>query len=43
MTTDRIQTSHAGSSPRTDELIAANAARTFAGDGLTLQRTAQFE
>ncbi|RIJ08320.1 epoxyalkane--coenzyme M transferase, partial [Clavibacter michiganensis subsp. insidiosus] len=28
--TDRIQTSHAGSLPRTDALIAANAARAEA-------------
>lgn len=43
MTTDRIHTSHAGSLPRTPELIAANAARTFADDGFTLQRTPEFE
>jgi 5-methyltetrahydropteroyltriglutamate--homocysteine methyltransferase len=40
---ERIQTTHAGSLPRTPELIAANEARTFAEDGLTLQRTAEFD
>jgi 5-methyltetrahydropteroyltriglutamate--homocysteine methyltransferase len=40
---DRIQTTHAGSLPRTPELIAANEARTFAEDGLTLQRTPEFD
>jgi 5-methyltetrahydropteroyltriglutamate--homocysteine methyltransferase len=40
---DRIQTTHAGSLPRTPELIAANEARTFAEDGFTLQRTPEFE
>ncbi|SFS18010.1 5-methyltetrahydropteroyltriglutamate--homocysteine methyltransferase [Agrococcus baldri] len=39
----RIDVSHAGSLPRTPELIAANAARSFAEDGLTLQRTPEFE
>jgi 5-methyltetrahydropteroyltriglutamate--homocysteine methyltransferase len=39
----RIQTSHAGSLPRTDELIAANAARTFGDDGFTLQSTPEFQ
>lgn len=39
----RIDVSHAGSLPRTPELIAANAARAFADDGLTLQRTPEFE
>ncbi|MBO1768620.1 cobalamin-independent methionine synthase II family protein [Agrococcus sp. TF02-05] len=39
----RIDVTHAGSLPRTPELIAANAARTFADDGLTLQRTPEFE
>lgn len=39
----RIDVSHAGSLPRTPELIAANAARTFAPDGLTLERTPEFE
>ncbi|OUM41925.1 cobalamin-independent methionine synthase II family protein [Arthrobacter sedimenti] len=43
MTLDRISTSHAGSLPRTPELIAANAARTFAEDGFTLERTPEFE
>ena len=43
MTLDRISTSHAGSLPRTPELIAANAARTFAEDGFTLERTTEFE
>ena len=40
---DRIQTTHAGSLPRTPELIAANESRTFAEDGFTLQRTPEFE
>jgi 5-methyltetrahydropteroyltriglutamate--homocysteine methyltransferase len=40
---DRIQTTHAGSLPRTPELIAANDARTFAEDGFTLQRTDEFD
>ncbi len=39
----RIDVSHAGSLPRTPELIAANQARSFAEDGLTLQRTPEFE
>ncbi|KNC20124.1 methionine synthase [Arthrobacter sp. RIT-PI-e] len=43
MTNERIHTTHAGSLPRTPELIAANAARTFAEDGFTLQRTPEFE
>jgi 5-methyltetrahydropteroyltriglutamate--homocysteine methyltransferase len=40
---NRIQTTHAGSLPRTPELIAANETRTFADDGFTLQRTPEFE
>ena len=43
MTHDQIPTSHAGSLPRTPELIAANAARTYADDGFTLERTPEFE
>ncbi|WP_342024849.1 cobalamin-independent methionine synthase II family protein [Arthrobacter citreus] len=43
MTPVHIPTSHAGSLPRTPELIAANAARTYAGDGFTLERTPEFE
>ncbi|WP_432489045.1 cobalamin-independent methionine synthase II family protein [Kineococcus sp. SYSU DK018] len=39
----RIEVSHAGSLPRTPELIAANDARELAEDGLTLQRTPEFE
>ncbi|MGY3128797.1 5-methyltetrahydropteroyltriglutamate--homocysteine methyltransferase [Agrococcus sp. UYP33] len=39
----RIDVSHAGSLPRTPELLAANAARTLAADGLTLERTPEFE
>ncbi|GAA3278585.1 cobalamin-independent methionine synthase II family protein [Nesterenkonia halobia] len=39
----QILVSHAGSLPRTEELIAANAAREFAADGLTLQRTPEFD
>ncbi|MCX7521272.1 cobalamin-independent methionine synthase II family protein [Microbacterium sp. STN6] len=41
--TDRIQTSHAGSLPRTAELIAANDARGFEEDGFTLARTPEFD
>jgi 5-methyltetrahydropteroyltriglutamate--homocysteine methyltransferase len=33
---DRVQTTHAGSLPRTPELIAANAARTLSPDGFTV-------
>lgn len=40
---DRIQTTHAGSLPRTPELIAANDARRLADDGLTLDRTPEFD
>lgn len=43
MTLDRIHTTHAGSLPRTPELIQANAARTFAEDGFTLERTPEFD
>ncbi|WP_323959518.1 epoxyalkane--coenzyme M transferase [Arthrobacter sp. JZ12] len=43
MTLDRIHTTHAGSLPRTPELIQANAARSFAEDGFTLERTPEFE
>lgn len=43
MSPNRIPTSHAGSLPRTPELIAANAARTFAADGFSLERTPEFE
>ncbi|MET4100305.1 5-methyltetrahydropteroyltriglutamate--homocysteine methyltransferase [Agrococcus sp. UYP10] len=39
----RIDVSHAGSLPRTPELLAANAARTLAADGLTLERTPELE
>jgi 5-methyltetrahydropteroyltriglutamate--homocysteine methyltransferase len=39
---DRIQTTHAGSLPRTPELIAANNAREFEADGFTLKRTAEY-
>jgi 5-methyltetrahydropteroyltriglutamate--homocysteine methyltransferase len=39
---ERIQTSHAGSLPRTPELIAANEARGFDDDGFTLARTPEF-
>lgn len=38
-----IQTSTAGSLPRTDALIAANAARSFADDGFTLVSTPEVE
>ena len=40
---DRIQTTHAGSLPRTPELIAANEAREFEADGFTFARPAEFE
>jgi 5-methyltetrahydropteroyltriglutamate--homocysteine methyltransferase len=40
---DRIQTTHAGSLPRTPELIAANEAREFEDDGFTFRRTPEFE
>ena len=43
MTGNRIETSHAGSLPRTPELIAANDARRIADDGFTLERTAEFD
>ena len=39
----RIRTTTAGSLPRTPELIAANAARSFADDGLTLERTEEYD
>ncbi|WP_291037685.1 cobalamin-independent methionine synthase II family protein [Herbiconiux sp.] len=41
--TDRIETTHAGSLPRTPELIAANDARRLADDGFTLERTPEFD
>lgn len=41
--TDRIQTTHAGSLPRTPELVAANEAREFGEDGFTLTSTPEFE
>lgn len=41
--TGRIETTTAGSLPRTPELIAANAARTFAEDGFTLLRSPEFD
>ena len=37
-----IETTTAGSLPRTDALIAANAAREFAEDGFTLQSTPEY-
>lgn len=43
MTHDHIPATHAGSLPRTPELIAANAARTFAADGFTLERNTAFD
>jgi len=43
MTNQRIETSHAGSLPRTPELIAANDARRLADDGFTLERTPEFD
>ncbi|MEZ0491991.1 cobalamin-independent methionine synthase II family protein [Kineococcus sp. TBRC 1896] len=41
--TRSVPVSHAGSLPRTAELIAANEARTLAADGFTLERTPEFE
>lgn len=41
--TDRIQVTQAGSLPRTDALVAANAAREFQEDGFTLRRTPEFD
>ncbi|MEZ0164297.1 cobalamin-independent methionine synthase II family protein [Kineococcus sp. LSe6-4] len=41
--TRSVPVSHAGSLPRTPELIAANDARTLAADGFTLERTPEFE
>lgn len=38
-----IPVTHAGSLPRTQELIAANAARELEADGFTLRRTPEFE
>lgn len=43
MSPDRIETSHAGSLPRTPELIAANDARALGPDGFTLERTPEFD
>lgn len=42
-TPHRIETSHAGSLPRTPELIAANNARAIAEDGFTLLHTPEFD
>jgi len=39
----RIETTTAGSLPRTEALIAANAARSFEDDGFTLQSTPEYE
>ena len=41
--TKRIETTQAGSLPRTPELIAANDARRIADDGFTLERTPEFD
>ncbi|GAA0303619.1 cobalamin-independent methionine synthase II family protein [Kineococcus aurantiacus] len=43
MSQQQIPVSHAGSLPRTPELIAANEARRVAEDGFTLERTPEFE
>jgi len=43
MPIDRIETTTAGSLPRSPELIAANAARAFADDGFTLLRTPEYD
>lgn len=40
---NHILVSHAGSLPRSEQLIEANAARQFAEDGYTLQRNEAFE
>lgn len=40
--TQQILVSHAGSLPRTPELIAANEAREFEADGLTIKSTDEF-
>lgn len=42
-TPGRIETTHAGSLPRTPELIAANDARPLGEDGFTLERTPEFD
>ena len=42
-TPGRIETTHAGSLPRTPELIAANDARALGEDGFTLERTPEFD
>ncbi len=39
----KIQTTTSGSLPRTDALIEANAARTLADDGFTLETTLEFD
>ncbi|WP_432562707.1 cobalamin-independent methionine synthase II family protein [Kineococcus sp. SYSU DK003] len=41
--TKQIPVSHAGSLPRTPELIAANETRRIAEDGFTLERTPEFD
>ena len=41
--TQRVPVTHAGSLPRTDKLIAANAALMFQPDGITLHRTTEFD
>lgn len=41
--TGSIQVTHAGSLPRTDRLVAANASREFSDDGVTLLRTPGFD
>ena len=43
MSSRQVPVSHAGSLPRTPELIAANEARTLGPDGLTLERTPEFD
>jgi 5-methyltetrahydropteroyltriglutamate--homocysteine methyltransferase len=43
VTKRQIPVSHAGSLPRTPELIAANEARRLAEDGFTLERTPEFD
>ncbi|WP_210507175.1 cobalamin-independent methionine synthase II family protein [Naasia sp. SYSU D00057] len=40
--TDSLQSTHAGSLPRTPELLAANEARRFGDDGFTLEKTPEF-
>ena len=42
MTTKHIRTTHAGSLPRTDVLVASNRARREAADGFRLDTTSEY-